>query len=62
MPLHGAFLFTVSDKEKEEASHLAKRLFDMGFRIWATEGTAKYFESKGIPPKLDIKFTKEMLI
>ena len=27
----------------------------MGFRIWATEGTAKYFESKGITTKIGYK-------
>jgi carbamoyl-phosphate synthase large subunit len=61
VPLHGAFFSQFLIKKKKKLP-LAKRLFDMGFRIWATEGTAKYFESKGIPPKLDIKFTKEMLI
>jgi carbamoyl-phosphate synthase large subunit len=58
VPLHGAFLFTISDKDKPEAAALAKRLFDMGFRIWATEGTAQYFIEHGIPTKIGYKINE----
>jgi carbamoyl-phosphate synthase large subunit len=59
MPLHGAILFTVADKHKEEAFLLAKRFHEIGFRIWATEGTANYFIAKGIPTKIGYKIGEE---
>lgn len=45
---HGSVLFTVSDKDKEEATALAKRFSTVGYRILATEGTAQTFEEAGI--------------
>ncbi|WP_312763266.1 carbamoyl-phosphate synthase large subunit [Epilithonimonas sp.] len=59
VPTHGSILFTVSDSDKEEASELAKRFQEAGFRIWATEGTAKYFEEKGIQTKIGYKIGEE---
>jgi len=59
VPTHGAILFTVADKHKEEAAVFAKRFHDVGFRIWATEGTAKYFEEQGIPVKIGYKIGEE---
>jgi len=55
MPLHGAILFTVADKHKEEACELARRFQEIGFRIWATEGTANYFEEHGVRTKIGYK-------
>lgn len=46
---HGTVLFTVSDKDKEEALNIAKRFYEIGYRIFATTGTAKYFEEYNIP-------------
>ncbi|QBK25575.1 carbamoyl-phosphate synthase large subunit [Ureibacillus thermophilus] len=45
---YGTVLFTVADKDKEEAVSLAKRFQAVGYRIMATEGTAKKFEEAGI--------------
>jgi carbamoyl-phosphate synthase large subunit len=61
VPLHGAILFTVADKHKEEVSELAKRFHEIGFRIWATEGTANYFKEKNIPCKIGYKIGEENL-
>ena len=55
VPLHGAILFTVADKHKEEACELARRFQEIGFRIWATEGTAKYFDEHGVKTKIGYK-------
>ena len=55
MPLHGAILFTVADKHKEEACELARRFQEIGFRIWATEGTANYFTEHGVRTKIGYK-------
>ena len=59
VPTHGAILFTVSDKHKEEAAALARRFSNIGFRIWGTEGTAKFFEEQGIPTKIGYKIGEE---
>ena len=55
MPLHGAILFTVADKHKEEACELARRFQEIGFKIWATEGTANYFTEHGVRTKVGYK-------
>ncbi|WP_304343046.1 carbamoyl-phosphate synthase large subunit [Chryseobacterium koreense] len=59
MPLHGAILFTVSDKHKAEAAELARRFQEIGFRIWATEGTAKFFEEHGVKTKIGYKIGED---
>lgn len=59
VPLHGSILFTVADKHKEEASILAKRFHEIGFKIWATTGTSNYFKEKGIPTKIGFKIEEE---
>lgn len=48
IPADGAILFTVSDKDKEEAAQLAKSFADLGYHIIATKGTAAYFNQQGI--------------
>ena len=59
VPLHGSILFTVADKHKDEAAALARRFHEVGFRIWATEGTAKHFQAQGIPCKIGYKIGEE---
>jgi len=51
MKIHstGSVILTVADKDKEEASRLAKRFHQIGYRIMATKGTAMYFKTKNIP-------------
>ena len=46
---YGSIILTVADKDKEEASRLARRFHYIGYRILATEGTAKYLKKKDIP-------------
>ena len=48
IPKHGCILFTVADKDKEEMKQLAKAFYELGFKIVATEGTAKTLQSIGI--------------
>lgn len=59
VPTHGAILFTVADKHKAEAAEMAKRFHEIGFRIWATEGTAKFFQEQQIPCKIGYKIGEE---
>ena len=44
----GNILFTISDDDKEEALNIAKRFFDLGYNLLATEGTAKYLDEHGL--------------
>ena len=46
---HGTVLMTISDKDKEEGTEIAKRFYSIGFRIMATQGTAKAIKDAGIP-------------
>jgi carbamoyl-phosphate synthase large subunit len=48
IPMHGTVLATVSDKDKEEAWPILDGFASLGFRLAATEGTAKFLRDKGI--------------
>lgn len=48
VPINGCILFTVADKDKKEMLQLAKAFAELGFRLIATEGTAKAIHSIGI--------------
>jgi carbamoyl-phosphate synthase large subunit len=49
IPSHGSVLFTIADKDKEEALTLVERFHRIGYRILATEGTAKVIRMRRIP-------------
>ncbi|HEU4456710.1 MAG TPA: ATP-grasp domain-containing protein, partial [Longimicrobium sp.] len=49
LPLGGNVIVTVNERDKPTMTPIARRLHDMGFRIWATEGTARYLRQRGIP-------------
>ncbi|MFC6276229.1 carbamoyl-phosphate synthase large subunit [Psittacicella hinzii] len=44
----GNVLFTICEQAKDEALSLAQRFAALGYSIFATEGTAKYFSSHGL--------------
>jgi len=47
LPEKGSILATVADRDKEEALPIIEGLADLGYQIWATEGTARALEGKG---------------
>jgi carbamoyl-phosphate synthase large subunit len=49
LPLEGAVVITVNDRDKPTVTPIARRLHDMGFRILATEGTYRYLKQRGVP-------------
>ncbi|OIJ13231.1 carbamoyl phosphate synthase large subunit [Anaerobacillus alkalilacustris] len=49
IPTHGSVLFTVADKDKEEAMELVRRFHRIGYHILATEGTAAVVKEDNIP-------------
>ena len=48
IPTHGTVLITVADKDKEEATALARRFSAIGYKVLATSGTAQTFANAGI--------------
>jgi carbamoyl-phosphate synthase large subunit len=48
VPEFGTILFTVADKDKEEAGVIAKGFSELGYKLVATAGTAKYLQSLGL--------------
>ncbi len=48
IPKTGNVLITVRDKDKDEMLPLAKKLFNKGFKIYATKGTATLLKNNGI--------------
>ena len=57
LPRYKNMIITVRDEDKEEAVGVAKRFQALGYRIFATRGTAKYLFSHGVRvlsvPKLE---------
>ncbi|QST01521.1 carbamoyl-phosphate synthase large subunit [Pontibacillus sp. ALD_SL1] len=49
VPRNGAVLMTVADKDKEELLELATRFHQLGFELYATEGTGSTLEEEGLP-------------
>jgi carbamoyl-phosphate synthase large subunit len=49
LPLSGAILVTVNDSDKAKVTPIARRFHEMGFRLFATGGTARYLRARGIP-------------
>ncbi|WP_186577529.1 carbamoyl-phosphate synthase large subunit [Aquibacillus kalidii] len=51
IPMEGSVLLTVADKDKQETAEIAKRFYQLGFQLYATEGTAGYMKEQGLPVK-----------
>jgi carbamoyl-phosphate synthase large subunit len=49
LPLAGAVCVTVNDHDKPTVTPIVRRFHELGFKILATEGTAKYLRARGIP-------------
>lgn len=48
LPKHKQMIMTVNDNEKEAAFSVAKRFEALGYKIYATWGTAKYLKEHGV--------------
>ncbi len=48
LPVEGAVLITVADRDKLPVVDAARRLAGLGFRILATEGTARFLHDQGV--------------
>ncbi|MFC1917785.1 carbamoyl-phosphate synthase large subunit [Chloroflexota bacterium] len=49
LPPQGTVLFSIADRDKPEALPIIKELASLGYKIYATEGTAAMIEAVGLP-------------
>jgi len=49
LPTEGAIFITVNDSDKRSVLPIARRFQEMGFKLFATAGTAKQLRGRGIP-------------
>jgi carbamoyl-phosphate synthase large subunit len=49
LPLKGAIFVTVNDSDKPTVTPIVRRFHEMGFVLYATDGTARYLRGRGIP-------------
>jgi carbamoyl-phosphate synthase large subunit len=52
LPTEGAIFVSVNDSDKAGVVPIAGRFHEMGFTLYATEGTARYLRARGIPAKV----------
>jgi len=55
IPSNGSILVTLADEDKSDALDMLLSLARMGFRLYATEGTASFIERAGIPVQMVTK-------
>ncbi|UOR12896.1 carbamoyl-phosphate synthase large subunit [Halobacillus amylolyticus] len=49
IPTEGSVLLTVADKDKQEMIEIARTFHQLGFHLYATEGTARAIEEASLP-------------
>ncbi|MBO9130237.1 carbamoyl-phosphate synthase large subunit [Bacillus sp. 165] len=59
IPTHGSVIITVADKDKEESIEIAKRFYEIGYNILATDGTARTLTQHGIKVQVVNKIDSE---
>ncbi|HEU0265431.1 MAG TPA: carbamoyl phosphate synthase large subunit, partial [Geobacterales bacterium] len=52
LPLSGKVFISVRDADKKHVVSVAKKLYDTGFELVATRGTAAFLQEKGLPVTL----------
>jgi carbamoyl-phosphate synthase large subunit len=55
LPLSGSVFITVNDHDKDSVVPIARRFHGLGFRICATEGTARHLRTRGVPAERVLK-------
>ncbi len=55
LPLEGSVLITVNDRDKATVVPIARRFHELGFRVLATAGTARYLRARGVPAERVLK-------
>ncbi|MHB9037403.1 MAG: carbamoyl-phosphate synthase large subunit [Armatimonadota bacterium] len=49
VPVGGKMIATIADQDKEEALPIIREYVDIGYEVYATEGTARYLSTNGVP-------------
>jgi carbamoyl-phosphate synthase large subunit len=55
LPTEGAIFITVNDSDKTSVTPIARRFQEMGFKLFATGGTARHLRGRGIPVETVLK-------
>jgi carbamoyl-phosphate synthase large subunit len=55
LPSTGALFITVNDSDKRAVTPIARRFQEMGFKLFATGGTARHLRGRGIPVETVLK-------
>jgi carbamoyl-phosphate synthase large subunit len=55
LPMEGGVFVTVNDHDKVTVVPIARRLHELGFAIYATDGTARHLRVRGIPAERVLK-------
>jgi carbamoyl-phosphate synthase large subunit len=55
LPMQGGVFITVNDHDKATVVPIARRLHELGFTIYATDGTARHLRVRGIPAERVLK-------
>lgn len=55
LPLEGGVFISVNDRDKERVIPIARQLHDLGFKLWATQGTHRRLTNEGLPAQLVYK-------
>ncbi|HUQ99012.1 MAG TPA: ATP-grasp domain-containing protein, partial [Gemmatimonadaceae bacterium] len=55
LPESGAIFITVNDSDKRDVTPIARRFHEMGFKLYATSGTASHLRGRGIPTETVLK-------
>jgi carbamoyl-phosphate synthase large subunit len=55
LPLSGCVFITVNDHDKDTVVPIARRFHGLGFRVCATEGTARHLRARGVPAERVLK-------
>ncbi|MEM2190265.1 MAG: carbamoyl-phosphate synthase large subunit [Archaeoglobaceae archaeon] len=58
LPTKGNVLISVKDRDKPKIVPIAKKLSEFGFKIFATENTAKYLKEHGINAEIALKVSQ----
>ena len=59
LPKEGGILLSVSDRDKPEAVPIIKKLAGIGYKLYATEGTAAMLSAMGLPVTMTTKKLSE---
>jgi len=58
LPTEGTVFISVRDEDKPKIVPIAKRLLELGFKVVATEGTAKYLRERGLEVETILKVSQ----